>query len=503
MHYSSLKGRLSKSRFTAGKQCHKLLWWRVHEPLAVELQPDKVLQDRFDQGAQVGALARERFTGGVLIGHGRRHDGADRTSEERDNERLELTRQAIDDGARTIFEASFFADNTFVTCDILVRENDGWRMIEVKSSNSAKPEHLIDAAIQMHVLQRSGLNVVAVEVMHLDRECHFPDLTNLFERTVVTDDVIALLPSIPDEIEAQLAMLNGPLPDASIGLHCSEPYDCPFQERCWPKDRDHISNLYLIGRKTRCQQYMDAGIHRISEIPAPKMKKLNVTAKRQIKSMTDQCLIVEPNLAQALEPFDVRLGFLDFETISRAVPVWPDMTPWEQAAAQFSYHERNGDGTYTHAEFLAEGPDDTRQRLVQRMIEATARAEKVVMYSAFEKTQIRSLQGSVPALRPELIELEGKLIDLLPVLREHVYHPEFHGSFSIKRVLTPLVPELTYSDLVIVDGLVASVEIARLLFIAGRISPEEVPRVRKDLLEYCKRDTWAMVKLLENLRELT
>jgi hypothetical protein len=109
----------------------------------------------------------------------------------------------------------------------------------------------------------------------------------------------------------------------------------------------------------------------------------------------------------------------------------------------------------------------------------------------------------VPALRPELIELEGKLIDLLPVLREHVYHPEFHGSFSIKRVLTPLVPELTYSDLVIVDGLVASVEIARLLFIAGRISPEEVPRVRKDLLEYCKRDTWAMVKLLENLRELT
>src|SRR5687767_12900107 len=491
---------LSKSRFTSGKQCHKLLWWRVHEPLAVELQPDKVLQDRFDQGAQVGALALERFADGVLIRLADRNDGSDRTWDERDDERLDMTRQAMDGGANTIFEASFFADNTFVTCDVLLREADGWRLIEVKATNSVKPEHLLDAAIQTHVLELSGLTITAIEIMHLNKECHFPDLTNLFERTVVTDEVRALLPDIHNEIEAQLAMLRGPLPDVSIGLRCSEPYDCAFQERCWPKDPEHISNLYLIGRKTRCQENIDAGIHRISEIP-PK-KKLSDTARRQIRSMKEQRMIVEPNLARALEPFDVRLGFLDFETIVRAVPVWPDMIPWEQAAAQFSYHETNGDGTYTHAEFLAEGPDDARPLLTQRMIEATAHAERIVTYSGFEKTRIRGLQEVVPSLRAELIELENKLIDLLPVLREHVYHPDFHGSFSIKSVLTPLVPELTYNDLVIVNGLVASVEIARLLFVAGKISPEEVPRVRKDLLEYCKRDTWAMVKLLDSLRAL-
>ena len=491
---------LSKSRITAGTQCHKLLWWRVHEPLAVELQPGKVLQDRFDQGAQVGALARERFAGGVLIRLANRNDGSERTWDERDDDRLDLTRQAMEGGANAIFEASFFADNTFVTCDILLREADGWRLIEVKSTNSAKEEHHLDAAIQVHVLELCGIKVSAVEIMHLNKECHFPDLTNLFERTVVTDEVRALLPGIHNEIEAQLAMLRGPLPDVPIGLRCSEPYDCPFQDRCWPKDPDHISNLYLIGRKKRCQENLDAGIHRISEIP-PK-KKLSDTAKRQIRSMKEQRMIVEPNLARALEPFDVRLGFLDFETIVRAVPVWPEMIPWEQAAAQFSYHETNGDGTYKHEEFLAEGPEDARPRLTLKMIEATANAERIVTYSGFEKTRIRGLQEVVPSLRAELIELENKLIDLLPVLRDHVYHPDFHGSFSIKKVLTPLVPELTYSDLVIVDGLVASVEIARLLFVAGKISPEEVPRVRKDLLEYCKRDTWAMVKLLEKLRSL-
>jgi hypothetical protein len=105
-------------------------------------------------------------------------------------------------------------------------------------------------------------------------------------------------------------------------------------------------------------------------------------------------------------------------------------------------------------------------------------------------------------LAKDLKLLEAKLIDLHPVIRDHVYHPDFLGSFSLKYVLHPLVPELTYSDLVIVDGLVASVEIARLLFVAHKIPPAERDRVRQDLLNYCERDTWAMVRLLEQLREL-
>jgi hypothetical protein len=92
-------------------------------------------------------------------------------------------------------------------------------------------------------------------------------------------------------------------------------------------------------------------------------------------------------------------------------------------------------------------------------------------------------------------------VDLLPVLRNHVYHPEFRGSFSIKAVLNPLVPELSYTDLVIVDGQTASVEIARLLFVAQRIPVAEPERIRQDLLDYCKQDTWAMVRLLGRMRE--
>lgn len=164
--------------------------------------------------------------------------------------------------------------------------------------------------------------------------------------------------------------------------------------------------------------------------------------------------------------------------------------------------ESNHQGGYSHVGYLAEGAHDARPELASAMIDATAGAEKVVTYTSFEKTQIRALQRAVPALKSELEALEGKLIDLHPLIRDYVYHPDFRGSFSLKYVLTPMVPELTYSDLVIVDGLVASVEIARLLFVAQKIAPEERDRVRKDLLDYCERDTWAMVRLLETVREL-
>lgn len=483
---------LSKSRFVAGHQCHRLLWWKVHEPDAEELQPDIVLQDLFDQGAQVGALARERWPGGVLIGAGLPHNAY--------SERVAATRAAVDGGASAIFEGAFVADGTFVAVDVLVRDGaqDAWRLIEVKSSSSQKDEHLIDAGVQAHVLARSGLDVRAIEIMHLNKEFRHPDTGDLFERTDVTDQVGPLLPTIPGQIEAQLAMLDGPVPDVPIGINCHEPRTCPFHDRCWPQDADHISKLYNVGPK-KCADYMAQGVHRIGDIP-PK-KKLPAAAQRQIRSLRDDCLVVEPTLRDSLAPFSGKLGFLDFETVSRAIPVWAGMKPWEQTAAQFSYHEA-GDATYSHRQYLAEGPQDCRPEIAERLVAATRGAERVVTYSAFEKTRIRALQQCVPELKDELLELEGKLVDLLPVVRENVYHPGFHGGFGLKHVLPALVPGLTYSDLVIVDGMVASVEIARLLFVSGRIPPAEQARVRKDLLDYCERDTWALVKLLERLREL-
>ncbi len=481
---------LSKTDFLSGLQCPRHLWWRRHEPDSVELQPDKVLQDLFDQGNQVGELARERFPNGVLID---RRRGAFQ-------EAVQRTADAIASGADVIFEAAFHADGLNIAADVMVRREDGWHLIEVKSSSQCKEEHVHDAAVQAHVLAANGVGPVQVEIMHLNREFLHPDVGDLFARTDVSADVPGAIEDIAGEARRQLAVLEGPLPDVPVGAHCFEPRGCVFHDRCWPQDERHISTLYRVGEKTTIA-YMAKGIHSIDDLPPD--AKLPHAARRQLRSLASGTMIVEPTLARDLEELDCEpLGFLDFETIARAVPVWPAMAPWGQAAAQFSYHELQADGTHSHRQHLAEGPEDARPLVAERLVEATQKARKVVMYSSFEKTQIRALAKAAPHLAAELLELEGKLVDLLAIVRNNVYHPAFRGSFSIKTVLPALVPELSYNDLVIVNGMVASVEIARLLFVADRIPSDERDRVRQDLLDYCERDTWATLRLVQELRKL-
>jgi predicted RecB family nuclease len=485
----SSKKQLSKSRFVAGSQCHKLLWWKVHERDAPELQPDKVLQDRFDQGTQVGELARTLFPGGVLIDLPYRdYEG-----------KVAATEEALAAGAPVIYEASFMADGVFVAVDVLERVDGGFNLIEVKSSSRAKDEHIPDAAVQTHVLRKCGLDVRRAEIMHCNKEFRHPDEGELLVRTDVTAEVEDKLAGVPAEIEAQLEVINGPQPDIEIGTHCFEPRDCPFWDRCWPDTEHHITTLYYCG-KAKAWGYMQQGYHTVLSLPPG--TKLSKAAQRQRRALEQGEMIVEKGLGKALGEFDGRLGFLDFETVSRAIPVWDGLGPWHQAPVQFSYHEQQADGSYSHAAWLAEGPHDPREELAREMLAATAGAEKIVMYSSFERRCIRQLQEAVPHLATELEALEAKLIDLLPPIRNNVYHPDFQGSFSLKYVLPALVPGMSYKDLAIVDGMEASVEIARLLFVAHKIPVDQRAQLREDLLAYCERDTWAMVVLLGRLREV-
>jgi hypothetical protein len=485
--------RLSKSRFLAGLQCHKQLWWRVHEPDAPELVPGPGLRNLFQQGAEVGALARRYVPGGAPV---------ELPYYQFDN-KVAATRELL---KRTppppaVYEAWFLADETYAGVDILERRPGGWGLIEVKATNSLKPEHLPDVAVQVHVARASGLAVERAEVMHLNPECRYPDLANLFVREDVTALVEGVLLGVPAELAAQREMLAGPLPEVPIGDHCTRPYECPFLARCWPKlPEHHVSSLYRIERRRALELEAD-GYATIYDLPSD--LELSVIHARQVKAVQTGRLVVEPALKAALAAFRSPLAFLDFETVSLAIPRWPGCRPWQIVPAQFSVHAVGRSGGLAHHEWIAEGPEDPRPALAQALVEACAGARAVVAYYAsFERDCLRQLREAVPRLGRELERIERRLVDLLPVVRNHVYHPDFGGSFSIKKVLPALVPGLSYGDLEIADGERATVELLRLMFAGDAMAPADRAALRGALLRYCERDTWAMVKLLERLRGL-
>jgi predicted RecB family nuclease len=481
---------LTKSLFVAGVQCHKLLWWRAHEPSAPELAPTSDQQARLGAGRRVGAVARDYVPGGELIGF--KHWETAQKAEE--------TRKRLGAGTPALYEAAFAADDAYAVVDILERDGAAYRIVEVKSSTSVKPEHLPDVALQVHLARACGLDVRAAEVMHLNRECRHPDLSNLFTRADVQRDIAHWLPQIPEIVAAQRAALAGPLPDVSIGDHCFEPYECPFFKRCWPVwPENHVSTLYLMRR--RALELEAKGYRSIHDLPGD--LRLNPAQLRQVRAVKSGSMVVEPGLVDALKEFDGPLAFIDFETVAPAIPVWPGCRPWENVPVQFSVHLQDRAGGWRHIEWLAEGPEDPRPALAERLVEACRDAGGLVAYhAAFERDCLRVLALGAPHLAADLGAMELRLLDLLPAVRNHVYHPRFGGSFSLKNVLPALVPDLTYDDLDIRDGARATVDLWRLVFERRSLPPREATHLRRALLRYCERDTWAMVRLLDRLREL-
>lgn len=488
--------RLSKSRFTAGLQCHKQLWWRVHEPHAVELEPDRVLRARLEAGRRVGEVARGYVPEGVLI-----------DSHAELARRVAATAAAVAGGAPAIYEAAFVADDTIVAVDILERQSaadDGWCVIEVKSGTRVQPHHVADIALQAHVAARAGLTVGRAEVMHLNRECRYPDLSNLFTRADVTPLVHAFLLGVPDHIAAQLAVLAGPLPDVPVGEHCTTPRDCPFLARCWIElPPDHVGTLHGI-RRQRARELLEQGYVTIPDLPAD--QELTAIQARQARALREGAMVVEPALAEALERFRGPLAYLDFETVSLPIPVWDGCRPYERVPVQFSCHvERSarGPGALQHHWWLTDGPGDPRPAQAVAVVRACEGVRMIVAYNApFERDCLRALAAAAPHLEADLDAIAGKLVDLLPLVRNHIYHPEFGGTFSLKAVLPALVPDLSYEGLAIADGEVASVELARLMFEGDAMSDVERARLRRDLLAYCETDTLATVRVLEVVRGL-
>ena len=485
------KHLLSKSTFIRGLQCFKSLYlyknyYHLKDPIAPELQAV------FNRGHRVGNLAQQLFPGGVDCAPTKRFKYL---------ESVAKTKELINNGQEVIYEATFQVERVLIMLDILVKRDGKWFAYEVKSSTKISDTYITDAAIQYYVITNSGLKLEDISIVHIDNHYILKEelkLDQYFKTISVKDRILEIQPRLNKQVKEMKAVIfERDIPAKEIGKHCFSPYQCDYLGHCWKGKKDaEIFSLAGIGKEGQVALF-EKGIRKFSDISSD--EQLSKSQKIQIKS---EPVLKKDNIQKFLTQLEFPLWFLDFETVQYAVPKYEGVKPYQQIPFQYSLHKLEEDSKLSHSYFLAEPGIDPRASFTKSLFDTVGQEGSVIVYNAtFEKMIVKQLYDWFPEKKLEAQHMIKRFVDLMkPFQAKDYYLPEMHGSHSIKAVLPALCKEMSYKNLAINNGHIAAMAYNELQSSSDMFRIEEV---KQNLLEYCKLDTLAMVKIYEKLIEIT
>lgn len=528
---------LTKSKYISGIQCLKYLWFLVNAPDSVP-PFDESARFRFQQGHEVGELAKKLFPGGIELEH-----GSDIKKELLTAQRLtglfkngneeELNNSFIKPGENLagagvpLFEPAFSYKNTFARPDILVPAASGfWDIVEVKSATAIKEINIHDMAFQRYCYEGAGLKINSCYLLYINKnyikKTNEIDPHEFFIMEDITERVSLLMPDVENNISIMEEVADSKIcPDIKISKNCFNPYDCPLKEICWEfLPEGNVFELYR--GKELAFSLLDRGILEISQIKETEI--LNPVQKKQhIAADKKQIIIDKNNIEAFLNKLKYPLYFLDFETFATAIPKYIGTKPYQNIPFQFSCNKIQSVNSQKQKDFYFLADDaceDPRQKFLKSLKKAlgyfTINTETeepdaypegtiLVYYESFEKNILQELATAFPEESSWIDHAISRIIDLYePFGKFHYYNPKQKGSASLKRVL-PAVTGVGYDNLDISNGQEASLRFIEIAFNSCRknkVEEERVSGIRKALLDYCGLDTQGMIFILKELYRL-
>lgn len=475
---------LTKSRFTAGLQCAKRLWSEVHDPLTGGV-PDSIA---FMNGRAVDRLAQTLQPGTVIS----REAGMPAA--------IAATARLLRSGAPPVlYQPAFRAGDLAVIADVLRISGTHATLVEVKSSTGVKPEHLPDVGFQALVLRQCKVPVDRVLLAHVDATFVFRregDYDGLIAEQDLSSEVEEVLPQLAESAAAlQVVMASERRPTVPMGAQCTNPYDCPFIERCTRERGGAVEfPVELLPRGGKAvNSLLAAGYTDLAQVPGHLLES-ELHRRVQLATVSGEPYF-DAAATAGLRQLGYPLAHLDFETIGLAVPEIIGTRPYEQLPFQWSVHVEESATQLRHAEFLALANFGNFAALAQALLAALPESGPVFAYNApFERGVLEWLAERLPLLANDLRAVAARLVDLLPVTRAAYYHRDMKGSWSIKSVLPTIDPALDYAGLgEVQEG--GGAQLAFMQLRSGAVSSARRAALTSALLKYCERDTWGLVVL--------
>ena len=503
---------LSKSSYCNGVQCEKMLWLNKYRK---DLKPKKE-GNTIDNGNKVGEFAKGLFGKNVDVPY-----------DDNRQKMVEKTRGFLDNNCKIITEESFLYENNFCRVDIFKNDVDGVEIYEVKSSTNIrmnkgkgklKKHYVDDISYQYYILSNLGFNIKKACLVYINNQYvkGSKDVKEELDSFFNIEDITAHVKDKQDEIAYTISRINefmsiyGPEnePLSELSPNCFSPYECAYWGYCTrnlPKP-----NVFDIKAKmhtsTKFKKYNKG---KISFEDLQYETDLNSKYLEQIDfELNDKKPKIDKEIIKALlDSLKYPLYFIDYESYNTPIPEVEGTTPFQQLPFQYSLHILKDENTeeYEHKEFLAEYDDpDFVRHFAESMISNLQENGSIIVYNQqFEKSNINDkLAVMFPDLKEEIERINSNIVDFMkPFENRNYYTKEMEGSYSIKYVLPALYPddpELDYSKL---EGVHNGQEAPEAFLRLKNESPEEQIKTRKNLLDYCKLDTWAMVKIYEKFKE--
>lgn len=485
---------LNKRHFMAGTQCPLRLYNLLHRPVEAS-PPNEVQAAIFATSRELEALAAQSFPDALSL------PVKDISTENA----AKLTRDAFESGTRTVIEAAFFSSLGRTRIDIVHQNDDGTLvLIEVKASAKLKPAHQRGMAWQTFMVESAGYKVSSCQIWTVNRNYTYKEsglnLNQFFLRHDIIEGVRDRIEKVEHQHLSALKVLSlESAPEVAVGSHCNRPHPCEFKDVCIPAEAipedDNLLEIPECGFGTR-EKLLSQGITRVEQIEI--LDDFDAHQRRAIISIQNRAPRGSKDLAQKLTELSYPIHHIDFECYALTIPRFVSMQPFEALPFQFSNHIEYADGHVEHRTFLHEGRDDPRRAFAEALIQAVNSRGTLCIYSNYETVAVQRLAEVFPDLRKTLLDIAKRTFDLAHLIKHHFYHPEFHGSYSLKSVLPALVGDMGYDGLVIKDGRHAMES-----YMSCIDSQDETERQRvfSALHEYCAVDSFALLRIRHELED--
>ena len=489
---------LSKSKYTQVWSCPKAAWLNKNKP---EIAPvDENTRARMQTGIEVGALARGLF-GDYVDATVKDPDGHLNLSQMIENTKREMTA-----GTSVICEASFSHEGLYCAVDLLRKDGSGWAVYEVKSSADPHQDiYIADISYQKYVLEKCGVPVTRVYLVTLNGQYVFDGtlkLQDLFMITDMTSEASGEVSNVPATLKIAECVLNSDHePAMDLGEAC---LDCAFWSYCTKHlPKPNVFDLYRLSKGKKLEYYRK-GLISFDALQSSGVIRNDKQRRQMDYALAERGIWIDrKKIQEFLATLSYPLYFLDFESIQPAVPFCVGTKPYAQIPFQYSLHyiETEG-GDLLHKEFLAESGTDPRRDIAEALCRDIPKNVCVTAYNkSFECTRLRELAAAYPYLSPHLTNIADHIIDLLvPFQSGYYYNRAMGGSFSVKSVLPAIYPDDPSLDYHNLEGVHNGGEAMSIFPQIQFMGPAEQQTARQNLLKYCELDTYAMVKIWEELR---